>query len=401
VLLHDGPDRRRGRAFVTAAAKTDLVVTSYALLQRDRELLEAVRWDTVVLDEIQNIKNPAAKQAKAAFALQARHRIGLTGTPVENHLTELWSIFEFLSPGYLGTLEGFRRTLATPVERWHSATHAERLRRLVTPFILRRRKADPGIAPELPAKIETRESCRLTREQGHLYAGVVKEMLRKIEQARGIQRKGLVLATLTRLKQVCDHPALLMKKRGAIAGRSGKLARLEDILEEVVEEGQRALVFTQYAQMGALLARRLGERLPAEILFLHGGTPRKSREAMIERFQDPTSKTAVLVLSLKAGGTGINLTAANHVVHFDRWWNPAVEAQATDRAHRIGQTKAVHVHTLVCQGTLEDRIDALIESKKKLSASIVGAGEAWITELSNTQLATLFSLGADALAEDA
>lgn len=401
LLVHDGPGRRQGRHFQNAAARSDLVVTSYALLLRDRELLGSVRWDTAVLDEIQNIKNPAAKQAKAACALQARHRIGLTGTPVENHLTELWSIFEFLSPGYLGTLEGFRRTLATPVERWHSATHAERLRRLVTPFILRRRKTDPGIAPELPAKIETRESCRLTREQGQLYAGILKDMTKKIEQARGIQRKGLVLATLTRLKQVCDHPALLSKQRGIVAGRSGKLSRLEEILEEVVEEGQRALVFTQYAQMGALLTRRLGERLPAEILFLHGGTPRKSREAMIERFQDLKSKAAILVLSLKAGGTGLTLTAASHVVHFDRWWNPAVEAQATDRAHRIGQTKTVHVHTLVCQGTLEERIDALIESKKKLTMTIVGTGEGWITELSNTQLAALFSLGADALAEDA
>ncbi len=400
IRVHDGPDRARGRHFANALSRCDLLVTSYALLQRDQDLLRPVRWDTVVLDEVQNIKNPDARQTRVAWSLQARHRLGLTGTPVENHLTELWSIFEFLSPGYLGTLEGFRRGYAIPIERWHSAAHAERLRRLVVPFILRRMKTDPGLVPELPPKIETREMCRLTREQGNLYAGVVRAMLGRIEQARGIQRKGLVLATLTRLKQVCDHPTLVLKDRRGLPKRSGKLARLEELLEEIMEEGQKALVFTQYAEMGTLLRRRLAERLGVEILFLHGGTPRREREAMIDRFQDPATKAAVFLLSLKAGGTGLNLTAASHVVHFDRWWNPAVEAQATDRAHRIGQARAVHVHTLVCQGTLEDRIDALLESKKKLASRIIGTGETWITELSNAQLKSVFTLGPDAVADE-
>jgi superfamily II DNA or RNA helicase len=400
VMLHHGPGRAGGTAFDKAAAASDLVVTSYALLHRDRERLAKRTWDTVLLDEAQNVKNPRSKQAVAAREIKARHRIGLTGTPVENHLTDLWSILHFLNPGHLGTLDTFRVKLAIPVERWHSDEHALKLRRLVAPFILRRLKTDPGIAPELPPRIETRELCRLTREQGTLYAAVVNDMMARIEDTEGIQRKGIILSALTRLKQVCDHPALLLKDRSALAGRSGKLARAEEILEEIIEEGQRALVFTQFAEMGALLHRHLSGRFNSEILFLHGGTPRLERERLIARFQDPASSATVFVLSLKAGGTGLNLTAASHVIHFDRWWNPAVENQATDRAHRIGQTRAVQVHKFVCQGTLEERIEALIESKKDLAARVVGSGEAWITGLSTASLRDLFTLRADALEDD-
>jgi len=400
VMLHHGPGRAGGTAFDKAAAASDLVVTSYALLHRDRERLVRRVWDTVLLDEAQNVKNPRSKQAVAAREIKARHRIGLTGTPVENHLTDLWSILHFLNPGHLGTLDTFRVKLAIPVERWHSDDHARKLRRLVAPFILRRLKTDPGIAPELPPRIETRESCRLTREQGTLYAAVVNDMMARIEDTEGIQRKGIILSALTRLKQVCDHPALLLKDRSALAGRSGKLARTEEILEEIIEEGQRALVFTQFAEMGALLHRHLSGRFNSEILFLHGGTPRLERERLIARFQDPASGATVFVLSLKAGGTGLNLTAASHVIHFDRWWNPAVENQATDRAHRIGQTKTVQVHKFVCQGTLEERIEALIESKKDLAARVVGAGEAWITGLSTASLRDLVALRAGALEDD-
>ena len=400
AFLHHGPERAGAGSFEQSAAGCDLVVTSYALLHRDRAALTRLGWDTVILDEAQNVKNPHSKQAEAARALKARRRIGLTGTPVENHLTELWAIFNFLNPGYLGSLDSFREKLAIPVERWRSEAHAQRLRRLVSPFILRRLKTDPGIAPELPPKIETRESCRLTKEQGTLYAAVVNDMMAQIEESEGIRRKGLILAALTKLKQVCDHPALFLKDLSALAGRSGKLARMEEILEEIIEEGQRALVFTQFAEMGSLLLRHLSDRLRSETLFLHGGTPRKERERMIARFQDPASGTAVFLLSLKAGGLGLNLTAASHVIHFDRWWNPAVENQATDRAHRIGQTAKVHVHKFICEGTLEERIDELIESKKELAARVVTSGEGWITGLSTSSLRELFALRASALAED-
>ncbi len=400
VLLHHGPERLAKSRFARAASQADLVVTSYALLARDRDTLSPVAWDTVLLDEAQNVKNPSSQQASAARSLKANHRIALTGTPVENHLGELWSIFQFLNPGYLGSLQTFRANLAIPIERLHSKGHAERLRRLVGPFLLRRAKSDPGIAPELPPKIETTETCRLTKEQGRLYAAVVQDMMQRIERSEGMERKGLVLATLTKLKQVCDHPVLLLKDRSKVPGRSGKLARLEELLEEVVDEGQRALVFTQFAEMAELLRRHLAATLNGDVLLLHGGTPRAERERLIARFQDPAGGPAVFVISLKAGGTGLNLTAASHVFHFDRWWNPAVEAQATDRAHRIGQHRTVHVHPFVSAGTLEERIAEMLVSKRALAGKIIGDGEAWITELSTDRLKELFSLRAEVLAED-
>ncbi len=400
VLLHDGPDRAKGSKFLKAVLQHDLIVTSYALLNIDKDLLMPTQWDTVLLDEAQNIKNPHARQATAARGLNARYRIALTGTPVENRLSELWSIFEFLNPGYLGSLETFRVTLANPIERAHSKGHADRLRKLVQPFMLRRVKTDPGIAPELPEKIETTETCRLTKEQVELYQTVVKEMMKKIEDADGIERKGHVLAALTKLKQVCNHPAQAKKDNSRLPGRSGKLARLDELLEEIVEEGQRALVFTQYAEMAELLRRHLTKTLEADVLLLTGSTPREEREELIADFQDEDGTPKIFILSLKAGGTGLNLTAASHVLHFDRWWNPAVEAQATDRAYRIGQDKTVHVHAFVTAGTIEERVAAMLESKKSLAGKIVGTGEDWITELSTANLKDLFMLRAESLAED-
>jgi SNF2 family DNA or RNA helicase len=397
VMVHHGQDRLGGGELARAAGGVDVVVTTYALAARDEEALSRVRWRRVVLDEAQNIKNPGTRQSRAVRRLKAGSRVALTGTPVENRLSELWSIMDFLNPGYLGTAPDFRRTFALPVERYRDPGRAAELRRLVQPFVLRRLKTDTSIIQDLPDKVEMKVYCNLTQEQGTLYQAVVDEMMERVSAADGIKRRGLVLAALTRLKQVCNHPAQLLHDGSAIEGRSGKLARLEEMLEEALAEGDRALVFTQYAEMGGMLRTRLQEALGQEVLYLHGGTTRSQREAMVERFQDPRGGPPVLVLSLKAGGLGLNLTAANRVVHYDRWWNPAVEEQATDRAFRIGQRRDVLVHKFVTAGTLEERIDALIERKRGLAEVVVGTGEDWLTELSTDQLRELISLGREAV----
>ncbi|HEX8695676.1 MAG TPA: DEAD/DEAH box helicase [Longimicrobium sp.] len=398
VHVHHGGERLSGPALREAVRGAGLVITTYALAARDREELAAVEWGRVVLDEAQNVKNPAARQTQAVRSLSAPRRVALTGTPVENRLAELWSILEFLNPGLLGSAADFRRRFATPIERYRDPERAAALRRLTGPFILRRLKTDRRIVQDLPEKMEMKVFCNLTREQATLYQATVDEMMEKIERSEGIERRGLVLSTLMKLKQACNHPAQLLGDRSAPAGRSGKLARLEEVLEEVLAGGERALVFTQFAEMGELLKERLEERFAREVPFLHGGTSRVARDAMVARFQSPDGP-AVLLLSLKAGGTGLNLTAANHVVHFDRWWNPAVEDQATDRAFRIGQRRNVQVRKLVCAGTLEERIDEMIEEKKRLAASVLGAGEAWLTELSTAELRRVVALSADAVAE--
>ncbi len=398
VLVHHGPDRLAADEFGKAAAASDLVVTSYALVHRDIRALGQVRWAGVALDEAQNIKNPETKQARSVRQLQAPRRVALTGTPVENRLSELWSILDFLNTGYLGSLAEFRRRFAIPIERYRSMPEAQRLKSLVQPFVLRRLKTDPQIIQDLPEKMELKVYCPLTREQATLYQAVVKDMMKEIQESEGIQRKGLVLSTLMKLKQVCNHPALFLKDGSALEGRSGKLGRLCEMLEEALAEGDRALIFTQFAAMGAMLKRVLQTRVGCEALFLHGGVPRKARDAMIARFQ-AADGPPLFVLSLKAGGFGLNLTSANRVFHFDRWWNPAVEEQATDRAFRIGQTRNVQVHKFVCQGTLEEHIDAMIENKKELAQMALGTGEAWITELSTDQLRDLFALRADAVGE--
>jgi SNF2 family DNA or RNA helicase len=400
VLVHHGPERLKARKFVAGARRADLVITTYALAMRDRETIAEVKWERIALDEAQNIKTSDAKQTRAIRSLPARHRIALTGTPVENRLTELHSIMDFLNPGLLGPAATFKRCYATPIERWRDQRATERLRQATGPFILRRLKIDRDIISDLPDKIEMRVDCHLTREQATLYQAVVDEMLEKAGRATGIERSGIVLAALMKLKQVCNHPAHLLKDRSELDGRSGKLARLEEILAEAISEGDKALCFTQFAEFGQMLRGHLRERLMREVLFLHGGTSKTARDEMVGRFQTEGGPP-VFVLSLKAGGTGLNLTAANHVVHFDRWWNPAVEDQATDRAFRIGQRKNVQVRKLTCVGTVEERIDTLISQKKDLAERIVGSGERWITELDTAQLRELVTLSSNAIGDSA
>ncbi len=399
VLIHHGGQRTRGDAFRKKVRPSAVVLSSYALLHRDREVLDQVDWAGVVLDEAQNIKNPETKQAQAARALKAGYRIALTGTPVENHVGDLWSILEFLNPGFLGSQAEFRRRFFVPIQAQHDAEAAGQLKRLTGPFILRRLKTDKQVIADLPDKWEMKVFCNLTKEQASLYAAVVEQANNAIEDAEGIQRKGLILGTLSKLKQVCNHPAQFLGDNSSLPARSGKLARLSEMLDEVRQAGERALVFTQFKEMGDLLQRYLQEEFGREVLFLHGGVPPKQRDRLVERFQNDPSGPRIFLLSLKAGGTGLNLTAACHVFHFDRWWNPAVENQATDRAFRIGQTKKVQVHKFLCVGTLEEKIDEMIERKQEVAQRVVGAGEGWLTELSNAQLKDLFALRQDAIGE--
>jgi SNF2 family DNA or RNA helicase len=398
LMVHHGAERLKTDDFAKAAAASDLVVTSYALTHRDAKALSAVQWACVALDEAQNIKNPETKQARTVRQLKAQRRVALTGTPVENRLSELWSIMDFLNTGYLGSLAEFKRAFAIPIERYRETEKAEKLKAIVQPFILRRLKTDRRIIQDLPEKMEMKVYCPLTREQATLYQAVVKDMLQQIEDSTGIQRKGNVLAALMKLKQVCNHPAQFLKDGSGLENRSGKLARLVEMLEEALAEEDRMLIFTQFAEMGQMLKRHLQGHFGCETLFLHGGVPRKAREKMIDRFQRDDGPP-LFVLSLKAGGLGLNLTRANRVFHFDRWWNPAVEEQATDRAFRIGQTRNVQVHKFVCLGTLEEKIDAMIESKRELARLTIGAGEGWITELSTDQLRDLFELRQEAVEE--
>ncbi len=396
VHVHHGSDRLRDARFAREVKRHALVVTSYALLQRDSDLFAKIRWRGAVLDEAQNVKNPESKQARAARALDAGYRIALTGTPVENHVGDLWSIMEFLNAGLLGSQATFKREFLIPIQALRDATASDRLKRLTGPFVLRRSKSDPRVIADLPEKNEMKVYCTLTREQGSLYAAVLRDLEPSVDESEGISRRGKILALLSKLKQVCNHPAQFAKDRSPVAGRSGKLSRLEEMLEEVLDVGDRALIFTQFAEMGELLVRRLSERFGREVLFLHGGVPKKQRDTMVERFQSGDGP-ALFVLSLKAGGSGLNLTRANHVFHFDRWWNPAVEDQATDRAFRIGQTKNVQVHKFLCAGTLEERIDELIERKRAVADNVIGTGEAWLTELSGRQLRELVALSPEAV----
>jgi SNF2 family DNA or RNA helicase len=399
VHVHHGSDRLSGDGLRDAMQAADMVITTYAVAARDRDELATVTWGRVVCDEAQNIKNPGTRQARAVRSLPAASRIALTGTPVENRLTELWSIMEFASPGLLGPAEKFRTEFAIPVERHGDEDASGRLRRLTGPFILRRVKTDRSIISDLPEKQEIKVWCNLTPEQASLYQATVADMLARIEAAEeGIERRGLVLATMAKLKCVCNHPAHLLGDSSRLPGRSGKLARLEEICDEVMASGDKALCFTQYAEFGRMLQPHLATRLGRPVLFLHGGTPKRKRDTMVAEFQDLT-EPAVFLLSLKAGGTGLNLTAANHVIHVDRWWNPAVEDQATDRAFRIGQRKDVQVRKFVCVGTLEERIDAMIEEKKALADRIVGTGEGWLTELSVADLRDVLTLSPEAVSQ--
>ena len=397
VHVHHGADRLTGPDLAAALHAADLVITTYQTAARDLAALSEFRWARVVCDEAQAIKNHLSQQSKAVRSLPAVSRIALTGTPVENQLSELWSIMEFANPGMLGSAKAFRDRYAVPIERHGSDEAAQELRRVTQPFVLRRLKTDKTIISDLPEKQEMRVWCNLTQEQASLYAATVSDMLQRIEGASDdITRRGLVLATMAKLKQVCNHPAHLLRDGSRLPGRSGKLARLEELCEEIAAEGDKALLFTQYAEFGRMLQPYLAARTGCPVLFLHGGTSRKQRDALVAQFQE-ADEPALFLLSLKAGGTGLNLTAANHVIHVDRWWNPAVEDQATDRAFRIGQRRDVQVRKFVCVGTLEEKIDAMIEQKKALAEQIVGTGESWLTDLSAAALRDVLTLAPEAV----
>ncbi|RBO85526.1 DEAD/DEAH box helicase [Nocardia puris] len=402
VLVHHGSGRRTGEDFAAAVGEADLVLTTYSLLARDFEELSGRDWERVVLDEAQHIKNAGTRQARAARALRARHRLALTGTPVENRLEELRALLDFAMPKLLGSPQTFRARFAVPIEREGDQNALARLRFVTKPFVLRRVKTDPAVIEDLPEKLEMTVRANLTVEQAALYQAVVEDMLDKLESAKGMARKGAVLGALTRLKQVCNHPAHFLGDGSGVLGRgrhrSGKLALVEDVLDAVLADGEKALLFTQFREFGELITPYLTERFGARVPFLHGGVDKRRRDEMVTGFQSEDGPPLML-LSLKAGGTGLNLTAANHVVHLDRWWNPAVENQATDRVFRIGQRRAVQVRKLVCVDTIEERIDEMINGKRRLADLAVGAGENWITELSTDDLRDLFTLGTEAVGE--
>ena len=425
VTVHHGPQRNSRLDLVAAATRRrdatsapdhdadhdvdemflvdpdlQIVITTYGLLPRDLEHLGAIDWSTVVLDEAQMVKNPNTKAARAVRKLNARQKLALTGTPVENRLSELWALLDAVNPGILGGLERFRKDFASPIERntdpGAAADAAGRLRRITAPFVLRRTKADRRLLPDLPDKIEQIAYAKLTREQATLYQQVVDQLLVDAEQAKGMRRRGLVLAALMRLKQICNHPAHALKDGSRLAGRSGKLTRFDELVTDLLDQDEHALVFTQFREMGDLLVRHVGEQFGFDAPFLHGGVSRTGRDRMVDDFQEGAGPPLLLV-SLKAGGTGLNLTAASQVIHYDRWWNPAVEDQATDRAWRLGQTRTVNVHKLVCEGTVEEKVSQVIDDKRKLAAQVVGTGEGegWLSEMSTAELRDLVVLEHD------
>jgi len=395
AAIHHGNSRWGYENFSEEIHKNEVVITTYALIVRDKDLFQKEEWAGIILDEAQNIKNSASKQTQYIKTLKAEYKVALTGTPVENRLSDLWSIMDFLNKGYLYKWSTFRSEFAIPIERDGDPKKSNKLKKIIAPFVLRRLKTDKNIIKDLPEKIETKEYASLTKEQATLYQAVVKDCLNKIDDSEGIRRRGLIISSLTKFKQICNHPVQFLKDNGDIEGRSGKLERLLEMLEVVVEEGDRSLVFTQFAEMGHILESEIEKKLGVRTLFLHGGTSRKKREELIDIFQGEGNEPMVFILSLKAGGLGLNLTKANHVFHFDRWWNPAVENQATDRAFRIGQLKNVHVHKFICMGTLEEKIDEMLERKQALAQSVVSTNENWISEMSNKELRELFTIEND------
>ena len=398
IYAHHGADRLRDGALTVRLSETDIVITTYHTAMRDIEELEPHQWNRLVLDEAQAVKNSQSRAAKAVRRLRADHRVALTGTPMENRLSDLWSIMDVVNPGLLGSPESFRTRYAIPVERHGHTEPAERLRTITRPYILRRLKTDTSIIDDLPEKIEIKQYCHLTAEQASLYRSVVDDMMERIEESDGIQRRGNVLAAMTKLKQVCNHPAQVLHDHSPLGRRSGKVIRLEEIVEEILAEDDRALLFTQYTEFAEMLLPHLSTRFNTDVAYLNGSTSRARRDELVRGFQEGDGP-GLFLLSLKAGGTGLNLTAANHVIHLDRWWNPAVENQATDRAFRIGQRRAVQVRKFVTIGTLEEKIDTVIEAKKALADLVVGDGEGWLTEMSTGDLRELFTLSEEAVSE--
>jgi SNF2 family DNA or RNA helicase len=393
VYLHYGSGRLKEGAFSEKAKSVDVVLTSYGLSHLDEGEFGGMLWSSIAIDEAQNIKNAGTKQSRAVRKLRGRHHIALTGTPMENRLSELWSIFDFSNHGYLGSLGQFQKKFVIPIEKDEKKEKVQQLQALIRPFLLRRTKKDEEVALNLPDKLEQKEYCPLTAEQASLYEQLVQDTFEQIEKLTGFERKGLILQMLSRLKQLCNHPALYLKEKSVerkLEDRSNKLEKLSELVEAVLEQGESCLIFTQYIEMGEMIRSLLKKRFKVEVPFLNGSVSKANRDGMIERFQN--EEFPVFLLSLKAGGTGLNLTAANHVIHYDRWWNPAVENQATDRAYRIGQERFVHVHKLICTGTLEEKIDAMLEKKQHLNDQIIQS-ENWITELSTDELKDLVYLG--------
>ena len=399
VMIHHGIEREKKKDLFHKKAKNEnLVITTYALAAKDKDILSSFAWDRIILDEAQNIKNPETKQARAIFSFKTERRLALTGTPLENNLLDIWSIFNFLHPGYLSNKNNFRRSFQIPIQKNNDQDKAKTLRRLVEPFLLRRLKTDKSIINDLPEKIEQKVYCNLTKEQASLYENVVKNIAENLYGSEGMNRRALILSTLTKLKQICNHPAHFLQDNSDFSlERSYKFSRLFEMINEVMENEESLLIFSQYAEICEKLYFFLKENIRHPIYYLHGGTPRGKREKMISEFQDSDMAAGVFILSLKAGGVGITLTKANHVFHFDRWWNPAVENQASDRAFRIGQKKNVFVHKYICLGTLEEKIDEIIEDKKKLGDMIVGNDESWLTELDNEAFKDLIKLNKEAL----
>ena len=395
VMVHHGANRAKDRELIEQAEKHDLVVTSYGTISRDFKVLGMVEWDRVVLDEAQAIKNASTRSSKAVRSLASRHRIALTGTPVENRLSEMRSILDFCNPGVLGSATFFRNHFASAIEKYQDEDMAERLRKLTAPFILRRLKTDTAIIDDLPDKTEEILTVTMTSEQAALYKALVDDIQLRMETApKGMALRGLVLASLTRIKQICNHPAHYLGDGSSVTSkgkhRSGKVEKLMEILDSAVTHDERVLIFTQYKAFGDILQPYLSAQLGSKIPFLHGGVSKNRRDDMVTEFQAADGPPA-MILSLKAGGTGLNLTAANVVVHMDRWWNPAVENQATDRAFRIGQSKNVQVYKMITAGTLEESIQDILDGKTQLAGAVVGEGEGWITELAPEQLAQLMS----------
>ncbi|MBY0122281.1 DEAD/DEAH box helicase [Bacillus sp. S/N-304-OC-R1] len=391
VYLHYGGNRPKGDEFTEKATGSDIVLTSYGLSHLDLEEFERLEWSSISIDEAQNIKNAQTKQSKAVRKLKGKHHIALTGTPMENRLSELWSIFDFTNHGYLGSMGQFQKRFVLPIEKDDNEEKVKQLQAFIRPFLLRRTKKDEEVALNLPDKLEQKEYCPLTAEQASLYEQLVKDTFQQIENLSAFERKGLILQMLSRLKQLCNHPALYLKeeKPSKLLERSAKLEKLNELIESVLNQEESCLIFTQYIEMGNIIRQMIKKKYGVDVPFLNGSVPKNERDRMIEGFQN--NEFPIFLLSLKAGGTGLNLTAANHVIHYDRWWNPAVENQATDRAYRIGQKRFVHVHKMICTGTLEEKIDAMLEKKQSLNDQIIQS-ESWITELSTEDLKDLVYL---------
>ncbi|MFJ8259016.1 DEAD/DEAH box helicase [Peribacillus asahii] len=392
VHLHYGANRTKGEDFATKIADYDVVLTSYGLTHQDEEELASVHWSSIILDEAQNIKNAQTKQSRAVRKLQGQHHVALTGTPMENRLSELWAIFDFINKGYLGSLGQFQEKYVATIEREEQKDKIKELQRLIQPFLLRRTKRDHDVALNLPDKQEQKEFVPLTTEQASLYEQLIQDTFSNLEQLSAFERKGIILQMLNKLKQLCNHPALYLKEEDdslQTSQRSGKLEKLTELVDAVREQDESCLIFTQYIGMGNMMKELLEKRYGIDVPFLNGSANKKQRDEMIANFQE--GKFPIFILSLKAGGTGLNLTAANHVIHYDRWWNPAVENQATDRAYRIGQKRFVHVHKLICTGTLEEKIDEMLDKKQALNDEII-SGDNWITELSTEEIKELVAL---------